>query len=130
MRTYVTPDFSVTKFRLNQNVALCTDETFYNAVTVDCVVTSWETLWAGTNTDCNYDPEDGTSRTTVYEGQEYFIWIGKAGIKVAGNNHGNDLSLLKAILATAGIYSEQAGDGLVYHAAPYTAEISSNKNMS
>lgn len=125
MKQYVKPDFKVIKFWANQNVASCDATEYYNPVTVNCYASGYEVLWASTNTDCGAEPS--SSSVITYNGTQYFVWYSTDHTGGLGGT--TDFDLLRNILLTAGYTETQIQSG-VYHAAPYSTDISSNYQMS
>ena len=105
----------------------------YSAQTVNCVVTTSDTIFTAGTSGCTHevDPNGSdTYRFITYNNQLYFAWIGpngsaSSGSKKGGSGSGEDsnMSLLKSILKAGGIGSVQVGGSQVWHAGPANATL-------
>ncbi|WP_426350910.1 hypothetical protein ACPWSR_06665 [Alloiococcus sp. CFN-8] len=128
-RSYVKPIMDVECFAPNIAIAASCNrlpagtEYDYEAQTVDCVVTTSDTIFTAGTSGCDHEVDPNGSGTTykfiTYNGQLYFAWVGPSG----GGGGGGDMKLLNNILKAGGISSVNAGNRKVWHAGPANAKL-------
>lgn len=149
-RTYTAPDMQVERFMANAAVAAgCTrveDPSTYKPVTVNCLISSSETIFSTGTSGCHVAVDTtssgGWTIITYTDGHDYFVWKNGSGGSILGGNvdgvydcggvTGRNQTLLQNIVAfgkTKGYLGSRTSWNN-YHVAAMNEDVVKNFRMS